>query len=155
MKAAARPEPQGQLSDACCARSPDQVAQAEEIADLVRAGAAVGETDKNGVTPLHHAVRFRSPAAVRALIAAGANVNQVCRRSGSTALHRAVTASGAPGTAGKQAEARQIVALLLAAGADPSIRNKNGRTPGDYANDEAIRALLDAGTRTHRTRRPT
>jgi ankyrin repeat protein len=41
-----------------------------------------------------------------------------------------------------QAEAREIVALLLAAGADRSIRNKNGKTPGDYATDEAIRALL-------------
>jgi len=41
-----------------------------------------------------------------------------------------------------QAEAREIVALLLAAGADPSIRNKNGKTPGDYATDETIRALL-------------
>jgi ankyrin repeat protein len=32
--------------------------------------------------------------------------------------------------------------LLLAAGADPSIRNKNGKTAGDYATDEAIKAML-------------
>ena len=130
------------LSGVCAARSPDPVAQAEEIAALIRDGADVGETDKNGVTPLHHAVRFRSPAAVRALIESGANVDQTCKRSGSTALHRAVTSTGAPGTAGKHAEAREIVALLLKAGADPSIRNKNGKTAIDYATDEAIRALL-------------
>jgi hypothetical protein len=41
-----------------------------------------------------------------------------------------------------QAEAREIVALLLAAGADPSIRNKIGKTPGEYTTDETIRALL-------------
>ena len=29
------------------------------ILDLLRAGADIGEADKNGVTPLHHAVRFR------------------------------------------------------------------------------------------------
>ena len=155
MKPAAKPVADGQLSDVCCTQSPDPIVQAGEIADLLRAGAKVGETDKNGVTPLHHAVRFRSPAAVQALIAGGANVNQSCKRSGSTALHRAVTSTGAPGTAGKQAEARQIIALLLAAGADPSIRNKSGKTPGDYATDGAVRALLDAGTRIRRTRRST
>jgi uncharacterized protein len=132
----------GQLSAVCAAKAPDPVAQAEEIAVLIRAGADVGETDKNGVTPLHHAVRFRSPAAVRALIAGGADVDQTCKRSGSTALHRAVTSTGAPGTAGKRAEAREIVALLLAAGADPSIRNKGGKAPIDYSTDETIRALL-------------
>jgi tankyrase len=152
MKATAKPVPHGQLSDVCCDRSPDPVAQAEEIADLLRAGADVSETDKNGVTPLHHAVRFRSPAAVRALIAGGANVNQTCKRSGSTALHRAVTSTGAPCTAGKQAEIREIVALLLAAGADPSIRNKRNRTPVEYATDETIRALLSVRTKARRMR---
>lgn len=132
----------GRLSDVCTDRDPDPAGQARQIAALVRAGADVGEADKNGVTPLHHAARFRSPAAVRALIAAGADVNRACRRSGSTALHRAVATTGAPGTAGKLAEAREIVALLLAAGADPAARNRRGKTPADYATDEAIRGLL-------------
>ena len=47
-----------------------------------------------------------------------------------------------------QAEAREIVALLLAAGSDPSIRNKNGKTPGDYATDEIIQARLVASLKT-------
>ena len=142
MGAAAKRVPHGELSDVCSDKAPDPKAQARAIAALVRARADVGEADKNGVTPLHHAVRFRSPAAVRALIAAGADVNRQCKRSGSTALHRAVTSTGAPGTAGKGAEAREIVALLLAAGADASIRNKSGKAAIDYATDDAIRAML-------------
>jgi tankyrase len=94
------------------------------------------------VTALHHAVRFRSPAAVQTLIEYGANVNQACRRNGSTPLHRAVTQTGAPGTAGKYAAAKEIVRMLLAAGADPAIANKSGKHPVDYVKDEQIAELL-------------
>jgi tankyrase len=135
-----------ELSEICAERGPDPKDQRRRLVALLESGADVHAADKNGVTALHHAVRFRSPIAVKTLIEHGANVNQVCRKSGSTPLHRAVTSTGAPGTAGKRAEAREIVALLLAAGADPSIRNKGGRTPGDYATDEEIRAIL-AGER--------
>jgi len=106
----------GQVSAACAPKSSEPSVQVKGIEDRIRAGADVGETDKNGVTLLHHAVRFRSPAAVRALIAKGANVNQTCKRSGSTPLHRAVTSTGAPGTAGMQAEAREIVARVIEGG---------------------------------------
>jgi tankyrase len=99
-------------------------------------------TDKNGVTALHHAVRFRSPAAVKTLIERGANVNQACRRNGSTPLHRAVTQTGAPGTAGLQAAALEIIQMLLAAGADPSITNKTGKKPADYVTDGTIQSML-------------
>jgi tankyrase len=134
-----------ELSGVCAERNPDPADQRRRLVTLLEAGADVHATDKNGVTALHHAVRFRNPIAVKTLIEHGADVNQACRRSGSTPLHRAVTSTGAPGTAGKQAEAREIVALLLAAGADPSIRNRRGRTPGDYATDEKIQGLLIAG----------
>ena len=76
------------------------------------------------------------------LLEHGANVNQVCKRSGSSALHRAVTSTGAPGTAGRQSEVRQIIKLLLQYGADPSIKNKNGKAPADYVSDQEISALL-------------
>lgn len=131
-----------ELSRICAERNPNPQDQRSRLVALLKAGADVHAADKNGVTALHHAVRFRNPIAVKTLIDHGAKVNQTCRKSGSTPLHRAVTSTGAPGTAGKQAEAREIVALLLAAGADPSIRNKSGKTPGDYATDEAIRVLL-------------
>ena len=113
------------------------------LVELLSQGADVHATDKNGVTALHHAVRFRSPVAVETLIERGANVNQRCRRSGSTPLHRAVTQTGAPGTAGKQAAAREIIDILLSAGADPAITNKSGRTPLDYVTDDTVKKLFE------------
>lgn len=146
--------PGRKLSEISSQRNPDPVRQRAAIAAAIKAGADVNETDKNGVTPLHHATRFRSPAAVAALLAHGAGVNQACTRSGSTALHRAIASTGAPGTAGKSAEARAIISLLLAHGADPSIRNRAGKTPADYVRDEATLRLLSnaPATRPHARR---
>jgi tankyrase len=114
---------------------------------LLKSGADVNQTDKNGVTPLHHAVRFRSPAAVRTLLEHGALVNQACTRSGSTPLHRAVTSTGAPGTAGKQGEAIQIIDILLEFGANPALKNKLGKKAADYARDPEILQRLKVGVR--------
>ncbi|HEY1784550.1 MAG TPA: ankyrin repeat domain-containing protein [Pirellulales bacterium] len=130
------------LAKVCCQRSADPEAQRAEILALLDAGAEIHAADKNGVTPLHHAVRFRSPAAVETLLRRGAAVNQICKRSGSTPLHRAVTSTGAPGTAGKQEEAKQIVEILLRYGADISIKNNSGKTAADYVRGEEIRQLL-------------
>jgi tankyrase len=130
------------LSNICCERDPDPADQRRRLLKLLQAGADIHATDKNGVTALHHAVRFRSPAAVATLIEHGANVNQVCRRSGSTPLHRAVTQTGAPGTAGRNPAAIEIIRLLLAAGANPSIANKSGKKPADYVADQEVKALL-------------
>ena len=129
------------LSEACTEKDPKPAEQRKRLLALLKK-ADVNAADKNGVTALHHAVRFRNPTAVKTLIEHGANVNQPCRKSGSTPLHRAVTATGAPGTAGKRQEAMEIIRLLLAAGADPSISNKSGRTPADYVKDGVIRTLL-------------
>lgn len=131
-----------ELSAVCCDLDPDSDTQRASILDLLRGGANVNETDKNGVTPLHHAVRFRSFAAVRTLLEHGANVNQRCKRSGSTPLHRAVTSTGAPGTAGRTEEARRIIEILLASGADPEIENTRGRKAIEYVSDPTIAALL-------------
>ena len=100
---------QNELFDICCERNPNPKDQRRRLVKVLKAGADIRATDKNGVTALHHAVRFRSPAAVKTLIEHGASVNQVCRRSGSTPLHRAVTQTGAPGTAGKGQVAIQII----------------------------------------------
>lgn len=131
------------LSSICCDRNPVPDEQRRAIEELLATGADIHATDKNGVTALHHAVRFRSPTAVATLLEHGANVNQQCKRSGGTPLHRAVTATGAPGTAGRKAEAIEIISLLLKHGADPSIANQNGKTPIEYVNDAEIRALFD------------
>lgn len=132
-----------ELSSICCDRDPVPDEQCKAIEAILAAGADIDETDKNGVTALHHAVRFRSPAAVATLLQHGANVNQACKRSGSTPLHRAVTQTGAPGTAGRTMEARKIVEILLSHGADPSIKNKKGKTAAAYVADAEILAMLE------------
>jgi ankyrin repeat protein len=131
-----------ELFDICCERDPRPADQRRRLVSALKRGADIHATDKNGVTALHHAVRFRSAAAVQTLIEHGADVNQACRRNGSTPLHRAVTQTGAPGTGGRGQVAREIVAILLAAGADPSIANKSGKKPVQYATDETIKSLL-------------
>ena len=133
-----------ELSGICAERNPDPADQRRRLIARLKGGVDIHAADKNGVTALHHAVRFRCPIAVRTLIEHGANVNQICRKSGSMPLHRAVTQTGAPGTAGRGQEAIEIIRLLIAAGADPSIINKLGRKPADYVKDDATRALLNA-----------
>ena len=132
------------LAAICCDRNPDPAKQRAEITAAIKAGADLHEIDKNGVTPLHCAVRFRSPTAVEALLRHGASVNQACTRSGSTPLHRAVTSTGAPSTAGKGDQAREIIKILLRHGADVTIKNKRGKKAIDYVKDEELRRVLMA-----------
>jgi ankyrin repeat protein len=133
---------QNELFEICSERNPNPAEQRKRLLLALKAGANVHATDKNGVTALHHAVRFRNPAAVKTLIEHGADVNQACRRNGSTPLHRAATQTGAPGTAGKDQAANEIIQMLLAAGADPSVTNKSGKKPADYSKDDELRSLL-------------
>lgn len=128
----------GCLLSACSAHNADPKTQSEVMKFLIDSGVEVNETDKNGVTPLHRAVRFRSLRAVQVLLKAGADINTLDRRSRSTALHRAVTNSGAPATAGKSDIAVSIVRLLLKNGADPAVKNKTGKTPTDYRLSSAM-----------------
>ena len=132
-----------ELFEICCERNSAPVDQRKRLLKAIKAGADIHASDKNGVTALHHAVRFRSPTAVKVLIQYGAEVNCACRRNGSTPLHRAVTRTGAPGTAGRGDEAKEIIRLLRNAGADPAIRNKMGRKPADYVTDPEVLRLLN------------
>ena len=132
----------GALLSACSAHDADGELQVRVIRLLLERGVPIDETDKNGVTPLHRAVRFRSPAAVEELLRQGADGNAQDRRSRSTPLHRAVVSSGAPATAGKEAQALVIARLLLAGGADPEIRNQRDLRPIDAARGARMRELL-------------
>jgi ankyrin repeat protein len=79
---------------------------------------------------------------VKELIIQGADVNAVDKRTKSTPLHRAVTNTGAPASVGKTDCAIENTKLLLAKGADPRIRNKNGKTPIDYVKNSETNDVL-------------
>ena len=132
----------GTLLAACSAHNPKANLQVRVVRFLIKKGVSVNEIDKNGVTPLHRAVRFRSPAAAEELLANGADVNAVDKKSNSTPLHRAVTNTGAPSTGGKHKEMLGLIKILLANGADPDIKNKNGKLAIDYVKSEEMRRIF-------------
>ena len=134
----------GTLLAACSAHDADPGKQVQVIRYLIKAGANPDETDKNGVTPLHRAVRFWNVAAVKELIRIGADLDAQDRKSESTPLHRAVIGTGAPKTKGKAEEAKRIIDALLRAGANPSIKNKPGKVPKAYVKDPNLKAKLGA-----------
>jgi hypothetical protein len=124
-------------------RAWNSVAQAEMITLLIKAGADPNALDKSGVAPLHRAVRQRCPLAVDALLRNGAAI-RLKNKSGSTPLHLAVQNTGRGGTGSPEAKAlqREIIELLLKAGADPKERDGRGKTSEQCAQGEWIRALL-------------
>ena len=99
------------------------VAQSETIAYLISVGSNPHATDANGVAPLHRAVRTRSAAAVRALLAGGADVQQK-NKNGSTAVDLATRDTGRSGSGSPEARAQQkeIIAMLLSAPPPASLR---------------------------------
>jgi ankyrin repeat protein len=117
--------------------------QAATIACLIRAGADPDASDKSGVRPLHRAVRTRCAAAVEALLAGGAEPSGR-NNNGSTPLHLAVqhTGRGNSGTPHAVEQQRQIIGLLLGAGATPEDKDENGKTVRDAVTADWIPALF-------------
>ena len=97
------------------------------------------------MTPLHRAVRARSPAAVAALLSAGADPRAVTGKAGSTPLHLAVAPTGAGGTAGSGELQLEIIRMLLAAGATLADADRNGVAVADRIQSQALREALAAG----------
>ena len=120
--------------------------QAALIRLLVEHGAEIDRSDRGGATALHRAVRARSSAAVRQLLACGARTDCTLRKSGSSPLHLAVPPTGAGGTAGAWTEQLAIIDLLVEHGADPAAADAAGRRPGDWARNERVLKALQGGT---------
>ncbi len=95
---------------------------------------AVGERSPDGFTPLHIAVFAHNADAVRALLAAGADPNELA-----TASFAQVTPLGTAATFG----ANEIAELLLDNGADTEKTSDHGNTPLHAAAANGNRALVE------------
>lgn len=132
-----------------CRRSrgltPLHVARAKTAAVLIKAGHAVNVADDYGVTPLHVAAARADIEVVSLLIANGAEVN-ARNRHGQTPLHWAAQLNSGddidryrmkdPEDLYKQiylsaGSPDVVIEALLAAGADPQIRDHGGNTAND------------------------
>ena len=111
----------------------------EELQGALRLDGEVARRSPDGFTPLHYAAFFAHPAAVEALLSAGADVHAVADNpSRVTALHSAVAA-----------QSPEAVRLLLAAGAEVDARQAGGYTALHAAakagQEELVQLLLEAG----------
>lgn len=107
---------------------------------LLEGGADPNRVNTRGDTPMHAAAFSGDPAILRAVIAKGGDVDVANPHTGATPLVQALLSP----TAG-QAE------VLLDAGADPNLADRNGDTPlhvaGRTNGGAAILALLRKGAR--------
>jgi len=100
---------------------------------LVKGGAKIDDVDRDQMTALHWAVLANHAGAAKALLAAGANVNAVDRFGYTPLLYAATVDFGNADTVGP----------LLAAGADPSLKGKDGKSAEMQAKDVSyLRAAL-------------
>ncbi len=119
------------------------VGDAERIRELgARDPSLVNAYAPDGFFALGLAAFFKRPAAVRALLELGADAHLASRPAGFTPLHSAVADDAG-------AAAKEIVKLLLDAGADPNARSATDGTPLHTAaftgSVEIVRLLLAAG----------
>ncbi|KAL8830057.1 MAG: hypothetical protein Q9191_001650 [Dirinaria sp. TL-2023a] len=113
---------------------------------LLEHGANVNGQIKDGWTPLHFAARCPSNETVRVLIEEFNADVSLTLVNGSQAIHSAANAQYALGETGA------IIRMLIDAGSDANVCNKQGRTPLHWAaergNLSAVQTLLEKGART-------
>ena len=105
---------------------------------LIDHGADVNRADSFGHTPLMWDASFGDANLTEVLLREGADV-RARRPDGTSVLHVAVHSEADP----------DVVRLLLAAGAEPAARDREGKTPADYARAAGLTQLvklLDAAT---------
>ena len=86
----------------------------------------------NEVTRLHVAVQHNLPDVVQFFLDASANVNQACHDDAPTSDPGHVYGETALHFAAAKAD-KEIIEMLLSAGADKSVLSSRGHTPLDYA----------------------
>lgn len=104
----------------------------EAIKILLDAGADVNLRDAQGRTPLMFAASGPYPAAVRLLIERGADLHAVDTADRFNALMFAAAEGLSP-----------VVDILLAAGADPKVKDKDNDTAANFARQRGFTALAD------------
>ena len=100
---------------------------------------SVGAGKSNSL--LMSAAHLRKPEVVAALLAAGAEVNAVERDGGNTALHYAVKRGRRIGEADDSAR-NEVVRLLMAAGANPLLKDAAGWSVRQIAENRADAELV-------------
>lgn len=98
---------------------------------LIESGVDITETDEHGSSYVPPPT-MDNIEVMRRFIALGSNVNRPLGFHGSTALNEAV-----------RRRSTERVELLLAHGADPTIKDRNGMTPAMLAKNWKLRRLLE------------
>lgn len=101
----------------------------EEVARLLDMGTDVDSPDERLITPLMLACNSGERKVVELLVNRGANVDAK-KANGGTPLHSLM------GGLHRETTIASITKLLLAAGADPSVRNAEGKTALDLAQEK-------------------
>jgi ankyrin repeat protein len=121
------------------------VGDLNRLRELVRDKSAANAWSSDGFSPLHLAVFFGQLEAARYLLSQGANIEAAARNQRfageARPLHSAVAA-----------QHREVITLLLDAGADPNSRQHGGFTPlleaAQMGNAELVDLLLNHGANT-------
>lgn len=101
------------------------------IKELLKAGSNIDAPDFSGHTPLMQAVYGCRLTAVKLLLEKGANINLQTYKYKATALHKAVEDNNVA-----------MVQVLVKFGARQDIKDCYGKTPLEYAKDQAVKDVL-------------